>query len=98
MSPHPAQRVGALLRAASLAASQAAAAAGAPPDPLPQVTRCSYLQPLYCAGAGTVTFLLNPLAGTSTPSPFGPLQRLRGKTSSFICMRRHGGIVHGDGI
>ena len=28
LSPHPAQRVGALLRAASLAASQAAAAAG----------------------------------------------------------------------
>jgi hypothetical protein len=30
LSPHPAQRVGALLRAASLAASQAAAAAGEP--------------------------------------------------------------------
>lgn len=38
LSPHPAQRVGALLRAASLAASQAAAAAGELMPPVSQLT------------------------------------------------------------
>lgn len=67
MSPHPAanaQRVGALLRAASMAASQAAAAAGAPPA-LPE-THCCHRFLSGCSSGCKRLYLLHICTSTFT--------------------------------